>query len=226
MNHLTIEELDYRLDEITKFKKNCFIQLDDNQKKLYEKNKYSCDVFLETIQHQNNKQKVNKANCVTEKKDSDRDVLIVSVGLLIIGLISYFLTENSISLAFLFLFIGIYSVWRINEKNFQSSCEFMIIQNSESSIEHCVLQANLLGVDSFTIKSATKLQENIDNSYDFIGNKVKNTDEQIVKWNCELLIKKLQIELLVMSKINDTLQVKNYTSSSYFRNEIKITDLG
>jgi hypothetical protein len=65
MNHLTIEELDYRLEEIIQFEKECFNQLDNIQKKQYEKNQYRCNVFVETIQLQKNKQKINKENCVS-----------------------------------------------------------------------------------------------------------------------------------------------------------------
>ena len=225
MKHLTIEELDFRLNEISKFEKTCFSQLDDVKQKLYEKKQYRCDVLFENIQHQQNKQKINRENCVKEKKDSDRDVLIVSIGFLIIGLISYFLTGNSISFGFLFLFVGVYSIWRINEKNFQSSCEWMAIQISKSSIEQSTLQLNLLGIDSFVIQSAAKLQENIDNSYDHIGNKVKNTDEQISKWNCEFLIKKLQMQILIMKKINDSLDVKDYTESSYLHRKQRLSNM-
>lgn len=225
MNHLTIEELEYRLDEITKFAKNCFIYLNDSQKKQYEKKQYRCDVLFEHIQHQQNKQKINRENCVREKKDSDRDVLIVSIGFLIIGIISYFLNGNSITFGFLFLFFGVYSIWRINEKNFQSSCEWMMIQISKSSIEQSTLQLNLLGIDSFVIQSAAKLQENIDNSYDHIGNKVKNTDEQISKWNCEFLIKKLQMQILIMKKLNDSLEVQDYTNSLYLINKQRLTKI-
>jgi hypothetical protein len=206
--------LESKLNQILIFEKSCIDSLDKNQKKEFEEKKYCLEVLLEDIQQKKNRQKINRENIVSEKKSCEKDILIYLGGFIVGGVISYIFSDSSsITFSIFVVLLVLYCIWRTNERNFQYLCEFVSSGVSDSSIYNSETQLKLLGVDSVeVISKVVKNEENINNSYNHIGELVKNSEDKIDLWRVETLIYKTKMSLMILKRIDNSFDTTRYTS--------------
>jgi len=65
--------------------------------------------------------------------------------------------------------------------------------------------------DFGTIK-VRKNEENVNNSYNHIGEIVKNSEEKIELWKVETLIYKTKMSLMILKRIDNSFDTTRYTS--------------
>ena len=210
--------LESKLKQILNFEKSCIDSLNENQKKEFEEKKYCFEVLLEDIQQKKYRQKINRENIVSEKKSSEKDILIYVGGFVVGGIVSYMFFDSSsdsssISFSIFIVLLSLYCIWRTNERNFQYLCEFVSSGVSDSSIYNSETQLKLLGIDSLeVINKVIKNEENVNNSYNHIGEIVKNSEEKIELWKVETLIYKTKMSLMILKRIDDSFDTTRYTS--------------
>ena len=121
--------------------------------------------------------------------------------------------SSSISCSIFIVLLSLYCIWRTNERNFQYLCEFVSSGVSDSSIYNSETQLKLLGIDSLeVINKVIKNEENVNNSYNHIGEIVKNSEEKIELWKVETLIYKTKMSLMILKRIDDSFDTTRYTS--------------
>lgn len=206
--------LESKFEQISLFEKKCIDSLDENQKREFYERKYRSEVLLEDIQQKKYRQKINRENLVSEKKSCEKDILIYVGIFVVVGVLSYVFSDNSsIGFSSFVVLLGLYCIWRTNERNFQYLCEFVSNGVSDTSIQSSETQLKLLGIDSVEIISkVTDNEDKVNQSYNHIGTLIKNSEEKIESWNIETLIYKSKMSLMILKRIDDSFDTMRYTS--------------